>query len=111
MSNRRAIELLLQLKSVKAHGKKYIKVKPLPARHLLRNRLFKRTTRYFFSPFQSMVDSLHGQNTRLVQIRVEREHKKEQDLVQIHLHSMGEKIAVEHMLKQRTVEYIQRQTK
>ena len=36
-SNRKAIELLLQLKSAKAHGKSYIKVKPHLARHLLRN--------------------------------------------------------------------------
>ena len=28
MSNRKVIELLLQLKSAKAHGKNYIKVKP-----------------------------------------------------------------------------------
>ena len=28
MSNRKVIELLLQLKSTKAHGKNYIKVKP-----------------------------------------------------------------------------------
>ena len=40
MSNRNVIELLLQLKSVKAHGKNYIKVKPHLVRHLLRNRLF-----------------------------------------------------------------------
>ena len=37
MSNRKAIELLLQLKSAKAHGKSYIKVKPHLVRHLLRN--------------------------------------------------------------------------
>ena len=39
MSNRKVIELLLQLKSAKAHGKNYIKIKPLLVRHLLRNRL------------------------------------------------------------------------
>ena len=39
MSNRKVIELLLQLKSAKAHGKNYIKVKPHLARHLLRNRV------------------------------------------------------------------------
>ena len=39
MSNRKVIELLLQLKSAKAHGKNYIKVKPHLVRHLLRNRL------------------------------------------------------------------------
>ena len=33
MSNRKVIELLLQLKSVKAHGKNYIKVKPHLVRH------------------------------------------------------------------------------
>ena len=41
MSNRTVIELLLQLKSAKAHGKSYIKVKPHLVRHLLRNRLFE----------------------------------------------------------------------
>ena len=35
MSNRKVIELLLQLKSTKAHGKNYIKVKP----HMVCNRL------------------------------------------------------------------------
>ena len=39
MSNRKVIELLSQLKSAKAHGKNYIKVKPHLIRHLLRNRL------------------------------------------------------------------------
>ena len=39
MSNREVIELLLQLKSAKAHGKNYIKVKSHLVRHLLRNRL------------------------------------------------------------------------
>ena len=37
MSNRKVIELLLQLKSARAHGKNYIKVKPHLVRHLLRN--------------------------------------------------------------------------
>ena len=37
MSNRKVIGLLLQLKSAKAHGKNYIKVKPHLVRHLLRN--------------------------------------------------------------------------
>ena len=37
MSNRKVIELLLQLKSPKAHGKNDIKVKPHLVRHLLRN--------------------------------------------------------------------------
>ena len=36
MSNRKVIELSLQLKSAKAHGKNYIKVKPHLVRHLLR---------------------------------------------------------------------------
>ena len=40
MSNRKVVELLLQLKSAKAHGKNHIKVRPLLVRHLLRNRLF-----------------------------------------------------------------------
>ena len=38
ISIRKVIELLLQLKSAKAHDKNYIKVKPLLVRHLLRNR-------------------------------------------------------------------------
>ena len=37
MSNRKVIELFLQLKSAKAHGENYIKVKPHLVRHLLRN--------------------------------------------------------------------------
>ena len=37
MSNPKVIEFLLQLKSTKAHGKNYIKVKPHLVRHLLRN--------------------------------------------------------------------------
>ena len=37
MSNRKVIELLLQFKSAKAHGKNYIKVKPPLFRYLLRN--------------------------------------------------------------------------
>ena len=41
MSNRKIIELLLQLKSVKAHGKDYIKIKPRLVRHLLHNRPFE----------------------------------------------------------------------
>ena len=39
MLNCKVIELLLQLKSGKAHGKSYIKVRPLLVRNLLRNRL------------------------------------------------------------------------
>ena len=41
MSNRKVIELILQLKSAKAHGKNYIKVKPHPIRHFLRSCLLK----------------------------------------------------------------------
>ena len=41
MSNRKVIDLVLHLKSAKAHGNNYIKVKPHLARHLLRNRLSK----------------------------------------------------------------------
>ena len=37
MSTRNVIELLLQLKSAKAHGKNYIRVKTHLVRHLLRN--------------------------------------------------------------------------
>ena len=40
MSNPKVIELLLQLQSAKAHGKKYIKVKPHLVHHLLHNCLF-----------------------------------------------------------------------
>ena len=39
-SNRKVIEVLLRLKSAKAHGKSYIKVLQLLMRHLLRKRLF-----------------------------------------------------------------------
>ena len=39
MLNRNVIELLLQLKSPKAHDKNYIRVKAHLVRHLLRNRL------------------------------------------------------------------------
>ena len=39
MSNRKVIEFILLLKSAKAHGKHYIKVKPHPVGVLLRNRL------------------------------------------------------------------------
>ena len=37
MSNRDVIELILQLKSAKVHGKNHINVKPHLVRHLLRN--------------------------------------------------------------------------
>ena len=40
MSNRNVIELLLQLKSARAHGKNYVRVKAHLVGHLLRNRLF-----------------------------------------------------------------------
>ena len=43
MSNRKVVELVLQLKSAKAHGKNYIKVKPHLVRHPLRNRLLKQS--------------------------------------------------------------------
>ena len=39
MSNRKVIRLLLQLKSAKADGENYMKVKAHQACHLLRNRL------------------------------------------------------------------------
>ena len=38
-SNRKAIELLLQLKSAKTHCKNYIKLRPPLVRHLQRNGL------------------------------------------------------------------------
>ena len=43
MSNRKVIELFLQLKSAKARGKNYVQVKSHPVRHLLRNCLFNKT--------------------------------------------------------------------
>ena len=39
MSDRKVVELFLQLKSAKSHGKNYIKVKPHLVRRLLRNYL------------------------------------------------------------------------
>ena len=45
MSNRKVIQLLLQLKSAKAHDKNYIKVKPHLARHLMRNCLLVKHNR------------------------------------------------------------------
>ena len=47
MSNRKVIEHLLQLKSSKAHGTNYIKVKPHLVRHLLRNYLINSVFLYF----------------------------------------------------------------
>ena len=44
MSNRKVIQFLLQLKSTKAHGKNYIKVKPHLVRHILRNCLLQRSS-------------------------------------------------------------------
>ena len=44
MSNLNVIELLLQLKSPKDHGKSYIKVKPHLVRHLLHNHLLVTVT-------------------------------------------------------------------
>ena len=41
MSTRKVNELLLHLKSAKANGKSYIKVKPHLVRHLLRNCLLR----------------------------------------------------------------------
>ena len=40
MSNRKVIELLLQLKSAKTRGNNYIKVRPSLVRHAWRNRLW-----------------------------------------------------------------------
>ena len=50
MSTRKVIELLLQLKSAKAHGKNYIKVKPHLVRHLLRNCLLHYCCYYVNTP-------------------------------------------------------------
>ena len=44
MSNRKVIELLLQLKSARAHVKYHIKVKPYLIRHVLRICLLKAQT-------------------------------------------------------------------
>ena len=41
MSNRKVIELVLQLKSAKAHGKNHIKIKPHLVGHLLSNCLLR----------------------------------------------------------------------
>ena len=46
ISNRKVIELVLQLKDAKAHCKNYIKVKPHLARHLLGNRLLRYSKKY-----------------------------------------------------------------
>ena len=37
-SNRKVIELFLQLKNAKDHGENYIKIKPQLVRYLMRNR-------------------------------------------------------------------------
>ena len=50
MSNRKVIELVLQLKSAKAQCKNYIKVKPHLVRHLLRNRLLPMCLHFDFPP-------------------------------------------------------------
>ena len=50
MSNRKVIELLLQLKSGKAHGESYIKVKPHLVRHLLRNCLLSHNIKSSVGP-------------------------------------------------------------
>ena len=47
MSNRNVIELLSQLKSAKAHGKHYIKVRPPLVRHLKRNHLLKTCIHFY----------------------------------------------------------------
>ena len=44
MSNRKVIELLLQLKNAKDHGENYIKVKQQLIRYLMRNRLLVKAT-------------------------------------------------------------------
>ena len=50
MSNRKVIEVLSQLKSTKAHGKNYIKVKPFLVRRLLRNCLLQKLIDYSKTP-------------------------------------------------------------
>ena len=48
MSNRNVIELLLQLKSAKAHGENCIRVKAHLVRHLLRNSLLSISFQFLF---------------------------------------------------------------
>ena len=63
MSNRKVIELLLQLKSAKAHGKNYIKVKPHLVRHLLRNRLLSAEFSLVFSDIWLVLYEFMGEWT------------------------------------------------
>ena len=57
MSNRKVIELLLQLKSAKAYGKNYIKVKSHLVRHLQRNFLLTHLL-YLNNLFQFVVSGV-----------------------------------------------------
>ena len=72
ISNRKVIELLLQLKSAKAHRKNYIKVGPPLVRHLQHNRLSLR--QYFagglfmFLPFDSLLHAFFSRCYRLFQL-------------------------------------------
>ena len=61
MSNRKVIELLLQLKSAKAHSKNYIKAKPHLVRHLQRNRLLESCNSRWMFPLSwtSLLVALH----------------------------------------------------
>ena len=56
MSNRKAIELLLQLKRAKVHGKHFIKVKPHLVRNFLRNRLLEKQLNPKFLQLVSEID-------------------------------------------------------
>ena len=63
MLNRKIIELLLQLKSAKTHGKNYMKVKPHLVRHLLRNCLLE--TLSFASCFETFLSCVKRITTDL----------------------------------------------
>ena len=69
LTSNRNVELLLQLKSAKAHGKNYIRVKTHLVRHLLRDCLlaqmylksFLTFTRNYVSRTHKRVESLLGE--------------------------------------------------
>ena len=61
MSNRKVIELILELKSAKAHGKNYIKVKPHLVRHLLRYYLLNQPLEFHSFCYETLHLTLVGQ--------------------------------------------------
>ena len=70
ISNRKVIELLLQLKSAKDHGKNYIKVKPHLVRDLLRNCLLKHSQKPTFCTFDILAAGIFIQHrTGVLQVR------------------------------------------